>query len=92
MTGSRRLTSCTQISGSLNVNNLLALPSGYASEDIPNKDKNEVDDFLILSHDDASDGSVASDTLCALADEDCPTSLPADNTAAKNDVMEVSNS
>ena len=37
---------------SLNVNELLALPSEYASEDIPNKDDAEEDNFPI-SHDDA---------------------------------------
>ena len=37
---------------SLNVNELLALPSEYATEDIPNKDDAEEDNFPI-SHDDA---------------------------------------
>jgi hypothetical protein len=49
------------ISGSSTVNNLLALPSEYASEDIPNKDDAEEDDFPI-SHDDAYDGHVSSET------------------------------
>ena len=41
------------ISGSSNVNEFLALPSGeYASEDIPNKDDAEEDAFPI-AHDDA---------------------------------------
>ena len=40
------------ISGSSTVNDLLALPSEYASEDIPNKDDAEEDNFPI-SHDDA---------------------------------------
>ena len=75
--------------GSSNVNKLLAMPSEYVSGDIPNKDDAEEDDFHI-SHDDAYDGSVASDTSCAFADEDSPTSLPADNTATKNDVAEGS--
>ena len=43
-----------RISGSSTVNDLLALPSEYASEDIPNKDYAEEDDFPI-SHDDAYD-------------------------------------
>ena len=77
------------ISGSLNVNNLLALPSEYASKDIPNKDDAEDDDFPI-SHDDAYDGSVDSDTSCTLSDEESPTLLPADNTATKNDVADGS--
>ena len=78
------------IGGSLHVNELLALPSEYASEDIPNKNDAEEDNFPI-SHDDAYDGSVASNTSCALADEESPTSLPAaDNTATKNDVADGS--
>ena len=74
---------------SLNVNKLLALPSEYASEDIPNEDDGEEDNFPI-SHDDAYDGSVASDTLCALADEESPTLRPANNTATKNEVPDGS--
>ena len=77
------------ISGSSNVNNLLALPSEYASKDIPNNDDAEKEDFLI-AHDDAYDGSVAANTLCALADEESPMSLPADNTVTKNDVADGS--
>ena len=78
------------ISGcSLIVNNLLALPSEYASKDIPNNDDAEKEDFLI-AHDDAYDGSVAANTLCALADEESPMSLPADNTVTKNDVADGS--
>ena len=50
-----------RISGSLTVNDLLALPSEYASEDIPNKDHAEEDDFPI-SHDDAYDECVSSET------------------------------
>ena len=65
------------------MNELLASPSEYASEDIPNMDDADKDNFPI-SHDDAYDGSVASNTSCALADEESPTSLPADNTATKN--------
>ena len=59
------------IGASLNVNEMLALPSEYASEDVPNKDDAEEDDFPI-SHDDAYDESVASNTLCALSDEESP--------------------
>ena len=66
------------ISGSLSMNDLLALPSEYASEDIPNKDYAEEDNFPI-SHDDAYDGRVLLETLHALADEESPTSLPADS-------------
>ena len=61
----------------------------YVIGDIPNKDDAEEDDFHI-SHDDAYDGSVASDTLWALADEESPMSQPADNTATKNDVVDGS--
>ena len=77
------------ISGSSSVNDLLALPSEYASEDIPNKDDAEDNNFPI-SHDDAYDGSVGSNTSCALADEESPTLLPADNAATKNDVADGS--
>ena len=77
------------ISGSLNVNNLLALPSEYASKDIPNKDDAEDDDFPI-SHDDAYDGRVSLETLCALADEESPPLLSSDNSATKNDVADGS--
>ena len=55
------------IRGSSNVKELLALPSENVSGDIPNKDDAEEDNFPI-SHNDAYDGSVASDTSCALAD------------------------
>ena len=64
------------IRGSLAVNDLLALPSEYASEDIPNKDYAEEDDFP-TSDDDAYDGRLSLGTLCALADEESPPSLPA---------------
>ena len=94
-----RLSDCRQskadfiqhtISGSLNVNKLLALPSEYAFKDIPNINDAEEDGFLI-AHDDAyGAGSVASDTSYALADEESPTLLPTDNTATKNDVTDGS--
>ena len=79
-----------RISGSLTVNDLLALPSEYACEDIPNKDHAEEDDFPI-SHDDAYDERVSLETLCALAEEESPPSLPAaDDSATKNDVADGS--
>ena len=78
------------ISSSSTMNDLLAsLPSEYASKDIPNKDDAEVDDFPI-SHDDAYDRSVASDTSCTLADEERPTLLSADDTLTQNDVADGS--
>jgi hypothetical protein len=77
------------IGGSSILNELLALPSEYASEDIRNKDDAE-EDNLPISHDDAYDGPVGSDTSCALTDEESPTLLPADNTATKNDVSDRS--
>ena len=78
-----------RISGSSTVNDLLALPSEYACEDIPNNDHAEEDDFPI-SHDDAYDERVSLETLCALADEESPSSLPADDSATKNDVADGS--
>ena len=69
------------ISGSLTVNDLLALPcSEYASEDIPNKDYAEEDNFPISHDDDAYDVRVSSETLCALADEESPPSLSFEET------------
>ena len=61
----------------------------YASEDIPNKDDADEDDFPV-AHDDAYDGRVASDTSCDLADEESPPLLPADDGATKNDIAEGS--
>ena len=49
-------------SGSLNVNQLLALPSECTSKDIPNNNDAEEEDFPIVAHDDAYDGSVAADS------------------------------
>jgi hypothetical protein len=78
------------VSGSsTTVNDLLALPSEYASEDTHNKDDAEEDNFPI-SHDDACDGRVSLETLRALADEESAPSLPADNSATKNDVADGS--
>jgi hypothetical protein len=77
------------ISGSSTVNDLLALPSEDVSEGIPNKDDAEEDDFPI-SHDDAYDACLASETSCALADEESPPLLPADDGATKNDVADGS--
>jgi hypothetical protein len=77
------------ISGSSTVNDLLVLPSEDASEDIPNKDDAEEDDFPI-SHYDAYDARVFLETSCALADEESPPSLPADDSATKNDVADES--
>ena len=84
-----KLSSIHRISGSSTVDDLLALPSEYASEDIPNKDHAEEDDFPI-SHDDAYDERVSFETLRALADEESPLSLPADDSTTKNDVADDS--
>ena len=75
--------------GSSNVNELLAFPSECVIGNIPNRDDAEEDNFPI-SHDDAYDGSVASNTSCALANEESPMSQPADNSATKNDVVDGS--
>ena len=77
--------------GSSNVNELLAFSSEYVIGNIPNQDDAELDNFPI-SHDDAYDGSVASNISCALANEESPMSQPAadNHSATKNDVVDGS--
>ena len=77
------------VGGSSTVNDLLAFPSQNVPEDIPNQDIADDDDFPV-AHDDAYDGLVASETSCALADEESPPLLSADDTATQNDVADGS--